>query len=468
MMDVRESSILLQHSGVPADGDLASADDRPFAPQATFRKMNAYRQSGGYGALERSLALSPEDVCSMVKASGLIGRGGAGYPTGQKWEIARKVSGDQKYVICNAEEGEPGTFKDRVLLEQNPHQVLEGLIIGAYAIGASQGYIYINAEFEKSLQVMREAIKEATAAGYLGAHIRGTSFSFRLDLFLSAGAYICGEETALINSIEGKRGVPRNRPPYPTERGLFQKPTVVNNVETLANIPPILCNGPEWYRQLGVAGSYGTKLVSISGNVRRPGVYEVELGKYTVGDLIHGLALGVAGNKRVKAILPGGASTSFLTESDLRVPVDYRSLRAVGSSLGTGGMIVFDEDQSIPNVVKHLFDFYRQESCGYCGPCRLGTNAAYQILRRITEPILQREFSAYHALQSPEDREYLEQLQDIAFSMKLLSRCGLGQSATDPLRSSLTLFPGEYVALIRERQREYELLMRQYAQLEAW
>jgi NADH:ubiquinone oxidoreductase subunit F (NADH-binding) len=430
--------------------------------------MDAYRERGGYKALQICLESDPEDVVSLVTASGLIGRGGAGFATGSKWEMARSASGDQKYFICNAEEGEPGTFKDRVLLERNPHQVLEGTIIGAYAIGASIGYLYINGGFHKSIRIMQAAIADAEAKGYLGAHIRGSSFSFQLKLFRSMGSYICGEETALMDSIEGKRAVPRTKPPYPTERGLFQRPTVVNNVETLANIPPIVRNGADWYRGLGVAGSYGTKLFSISGNVRRPGVYEVELGKVTLDDLITGLARGVEGNKRVKALLPGGASTSFLAAKDLGVTVDYHSLREAGSGLGTGGMIVFDEDQSIPAVVKRLFDFYRDESCGVCVPCRLGTHHASEILSLLTEPLDQERVSTrYHGV-CPVERCYLEQLRDISETMKTLSRCGLGKSAPDPLRSSMDLFGNEYHALIEARQREYEQLSRQFSTSWAW
>jgi NADH:ubiquinone oxidoreductase subunit F (NADH-binding) len=282
------------------------------------------------------------------------------------------------------------------------------------------------------------------------------------------GAYICGEETALINSIEGKRGVPRTKPPYPTECGLFQKPTVVNNVETLASIPPIILNGPQWHRRLGVVGSYDTKLISISGNVRRPGVYEVELGKYTLRYLINGLAKGVDGDKGVKAILPGGVSTRFLTDRSLDVLVDYGSLREAGSDLGTGGMIVFNEDQNIPLIVKRLFDFYRQESCGVCVPCRLGTNAVYEILRLITEPVTKKRFKEFHNGYSPKEKRCLEQVRDIAATLRGLSRCGLGQSASDPLQSSLAFFEDEYEALIEERQREYEILSRRFAQIEAW
>lgn len=460
MNKVIESNILLSQNRLGFDN--GSILDQLVLVDAPLPNLNTYQRDGGYQALEKALSTSPEVVISEVVQSGLIGRGGAGYPTGKKWEIVNKISADQKYFICNAEEGEPGTFKDRVLLEQNPHQVLEGIILGAYAVGASVGYIYINGEFQRGIQIFQKAIHDAQDAGYLGDKIRGSSFSFHLKLFRSMGAYICGEETALINSIEGRRGVPRTKPPYPTECGLFQKPTVVNNVETLANIPSIILCGGDRYRELGVEGSRGTKLISISGNVRKPGVYEVELGKYTVGELLYGLAEGINGDKKVKAILPGGASTCFLTDKHLDVLMDYRSISAVGSSLGTGGMIVFDEEQSIPGIVKRLFDFYKRESCGVCVPCRLGTDKVHDILCLITEPVTLETFRAYYTVDSPVAKRPLGQLRDMAVLLRQLSRCGLGQSASDPLWSSLSLFEDEYVALIEERQKEYEVLSRRF------
>ena len=466
MRKVKESRVLLGLSSIITG--YGSGLDWSIQTETPPLSMDAYLESGGYKALEKSLNMHPEKVVSVVKKSGLIGRGGACFPTGNKWEMTSKAVGDQKYFICNAEEGEPGTFKDRVLLEQNPHQILEGIIIGAYAIGASIGYIYINGGFQKGINLLQSSIKEAKSKGYLGDNIRGSSFSFHLKLFRSMGAYICGEETALMNSIEGKRGVPRIKPPYPTESGLFQKPTVVNNVETLTNIPPIILNGAAWYKRLGVEGSYGTKLISISGNVRKPGVFEVEMGKYTLGDLINGLAEGVEGDKKIKAILPGGASTRFLTNEHLNVLTDYRSLHEAGSSLGTGGIIVFDEEQSIPNIVKHLFNFYRQESCGVCVPCRLGTNDVYEILCLITEPMTRKKFRGFYNVYSPKEKRYLEQVRNIAAVLKGLSRCGLGQSASDPLQSSLTFFEDEYNTLIEERQKEYEILNRQFAQVGVW
>ncbi|MBW2493194.1 MAG: SLBB domain-containing protein, partial [Deltaproteobacteria bacterium] len=335
------------------------------------------------------------------------------------------------------------------------------------AIGASQGYIYIDAEFQNSIAIVKRAIAEAEEMGFLGTQIRGSAFSFELKLFLSMGAYICGEETALMNSIEGKRAVPRNKPPYPTDCGLFEKPTVVNNVETLANIPPILLNGPEWYRCLGVKGSHGTKLFSVSGNVNRPGVYEIELGRFTLGELIEGLAGGITGQKRVKAILPGGVSTSFLTERHLDTTLDYQSIQRAGSSLGTGGMLVFDEDQSIPTIVERVFDFFRRESCGFCVPCRLGTNAVHNILRLLTEPIAQNQAGNHGDDECPDEAWHLDQLENIASAMKLLSRCGLGQTACDSLLSALTYFEDEFVAVAKSRQREYELLHDPFAQIPA-
>lgn len=454
--EIVESRILLGPDGAFHQKDVETQDTS--SCEASPPTMKAYRERGGYQALEKSLKSPPEEVITAVQDAGLVGRGGAGFLAGKKWALAREATGDPKYFICNAEEGEPGTFKDRVLIERNPHQVLEGLIIGAYAIGASKGYIYINSNFRKSIAILKQSIAEAEEMGLLGAHIGGSSYSFDLKLFPSMGAYICGEETALMNSIEGKRGVPRIKPPYPTDCGLFQKPTVVNNVETLANIPPIVLNGSKWYRGLGVGGSHGTKLFSVSGNVVRPGVYEIELGRFALSDLINGLACGIPEHKKCKAVLPGGASTSFLTEKHLGVVLDYESIRAAGSSLGTGGMLVFDEDQSIPMVVKRLFDFYRRESCGFCVPCRLGTSKIYEILCLLTEPAARNLFGEDYDDHCPQERCYLDQLRDIAQAMKLLSRCGLGQSACDPLLSALVHFEQEFVSLVESRQKEYELL----------
>ena len=454
--EIVESRILLGPDGVVRQK--GTERDRASSAETSPPTIEAYRERGGYQALEKSLKLPPEEVIATVQDADLVGRGGAGFLAGKKWALARGATGDPKYFICNAEEGEPGTFKDRVLIERNPHQVLEGLIIGAYAVGASKGYIYVDSGFRKTIAILKQAIAEAEEMGFLGAHIGGSSFSFDLSLFLSMGAYICGEETALMNSIEGKRGVPRIKPPYPTDCGLFQKPTVVNNVETLANIPPIVLNGSKWYRRLGVEGSHGTKLFSVSGDVVRPGVYEIELGRFTLRDLINGLACGIPEQKKCKAVLPGGASTSFLTEKHLDVMLDYQAIRGAGSSLGTGGMLVFDEDQSIPMVVKRLFDFYRRESCGFCVPCRLGTNKIYEILCLLTEPVAHEKFGNDYDDHCPEERCYLDQLRDIAQAMKLLSRCGLGQSACDPLLSALVHFEQEFVSLVESRQKEYELI----------
>ena len=417
--------------------------------------INTYMEKGGYSALKKALSMKPEEIISEVKDSGLIGRGGAAFPTGLKWEFAFKQTEKGKYFVCNADEGEPGTFKDKVLLDQDPHKVIEGMIIGAYATGSSKGYIYIRGEYQDSIKVIEKALEEARAINILGSNILGSSFSFDIEVKKGAGAYIAGEETALFRSIEGRRAVPGVKPPFPTVSGLYRKPTVINNIETLANIPHIILNGAKWFRSLGVEGSFGTKLFSISGSVKNPGVYEVELGKYTLGDLIYGLADGIEGNRKLKAVLPGGASTRFFTKDKLNVRVDYRSLRKAGSSLGTGAILVFDETVSIPEIVRDFFDFYQEESCGNCVPCRIGTKRISEMLHWITEPVDLDQLK-YLGPGGPKKMAYIEKLRDIAMTMKDAAKCGLGQAAPDPLLSSIEFFKNEYDALIEKRQKEYE------------
>lgn len=418
--------------------------------------IETYLKRGGYQALEKALGGEPEVVIAEIKDSSLIGRGGAGFPTGLKWEAAFKQTEKEKYFVCNAEEGEPGTFKDKVLLDQDPHAVIEGMIIGAYAIGSSEGYIYIRREYSNSAEMFEKVVNEAEVHRFLGENIFGSSFSFKLKVLRAPGAYVCGEETALFRSIEGKRGVPKTKPPYPTAYGLFEKPTVINNVETLANVPHIILNGAKWFRSLGVDGSFGTKLFSISGNVKNPGVFEIELGKYTLADLIYGLAEGIENDMKLKAVLPGGASTCFMAGDNLDVAMDYKSLEKAGSSLGTGAILVFDETVSIPEVVRDLFDFYQKESCGTCVPCRVGTKKIDDILHSITKPIKLEQLKDLHRVGGPREMPYIESLQDTGTAMKKASKCGLGQTAPDPLLSSLELFKNEYHTVIERRQNEYE------------
>jgi NADH:ubiquinone oxidoreductase subunit F (NADH-binding) len=420
-----------------------------------------YMKRGGYRALDKALSMKPEAVIAEIKESGLIGRGGAGFPTALKWEAAFNQAGTEKYILCNAEEGEPGTFKDKMLLDQNPHKVIEGIIIGAYAIGSSEGYIYIKDKYGDSADLVEKAIRNAQVNGLLGKNILGSSFSFTLKVLKMPSAYVCGEETALCRSIEGKRAVPKVKPPFPTVHGLFEKPTVINNVETLANVPHIISNGSEWFKSVGVDGSFGTKLFSINGNVNNSGVFEVELGKYSLGDLIYGLAKGIENDRKLKAVLPGGPSTRFISSDNLDVIMDYKSLEKAGSSLGSGSIIVLDETVSIPELVKYFFEFYQKESCGDCVPCRVGTKRIKDILRLITEPVGLPEFKEWQRLGSPAEMSCLEALKRTGNVMKTAAKCGLGQAAPEPLLSSIELFGHEYHALIAQRQEEYERFVKE-------
>lgn len=482
---VKERRILLEHcSAVNA----RAAEERIVTPEniELFRKaypnreihldqwipfeapncsIDGYTKRGGYQALKKALDMKPEEVIAEIKDSALIGRGGAAFPTGLKWESAFKQKEKERYFVCNADEGEPGTFKDKVLLDQDPHKLIEGTIIGAYATSCSKGYIYIRGEYPESAKIIDKAVREAEAKGFLGDNILGSAFSFNIHVLKGAGAYICGEETALFRSIEGQRGIPGIKPPYPTVSGLHKKPTVINNVETLANIPHIILNGAGWFKCLGVQGSFGTKLLSISGSVRNPGVYEVELGKYNLRDLIYGLAGGIEKDKEVKAILPGGGSTRFLTRDDLYVMMDYRSIKEAGSSLGTGAVMVFDVTVSIPEIVQSLFDFYQKESCGNCTPCRVGTKRVKEILYRVVEPIRVERLSELRKAGGPEKMSYLKELQVIGETMKKASKCGLGQAAPDPLLSSTEFFENEYLTFIKHRQREYEYIVQETEQI---
>jgi len=418
--------------------------------------IDAYIASGGYSALRKALQMRPGDVIEEVAESQLLGRGGAGFPTGVKWRLAAAQAEGQKYFVCNAEEGEPGTFKDKVLLDQDPHQVLEGMAIGAYATGCSEGFIFIKGEYGGTARRVSEAVQEAESKGLLGVGIGGSAFSFRVRVVRSVGGYVCGEETALLRALEGRRAVPQAKPPFPTIAGLNRRPTVINNVETLAYVPHIIEKGPTWFRGLGVEGSYGTKLFCISGNVANPGLYEIALGTCTLEDLIFQFGGGIEGGKALKAVLPGGVSTGFLTAQDLDVRMDYDSLRRAGSSLGTGAVIVFDETVSIPHVVKCLFDFFASESCGHCIPCRIGTRRARDLLARLTAPIGIDELAEFRSHGGPRGMGLLDKLEALGATLKAASKCGLGQAAPCPLLSSLERFRDEYTMLIERRQTEYD------------
>ncbi len=392
--------------------------------------LDEYLQAGGYAGLRKALETSPEGVISTVKTAGLVGRGGAAFPTGVKWEGAAAAEGQPKYVVCNADESEPGTFKDRLLLENDPHRVLEGLVIAAYAVGAARGYIYLRGEYPHAYQVMSWAIEEARLTGYLGENILDSGLNFDVELRRGAGAYICGEETALFESIEGKRGFPRVKPPFPTTHGLFLKPTVVNNVETLCNIPYILEHGAQAYRQYGTEKSPGTKLFCVSGDVVHPGVYEVPFG-VSLRHLLLGLAGGVPGGRKMKAILFGGAAGTFATPDVLDVRLTFEDLRQAGLLLGSGVVMVFDKRRDLREVLKRLAHFFAHESCGKCYPCQMGTQRQYEILERI---------AAGQSL--PSDGELLA---DVGWTMSDASLCGLGQTAGTAVLSALRLWPDLFI-----------------------
>ena len=382
-------------------------------------------QHGEYAGLKRALSLAPDEVISQIKASGLVGRGGAAFPTGVKWEGAAKADGSPKYVVCNADESEPGTFKDRVLLLDDPHSLIEGMLIAGYAIGASKGYVYIRGEYPYIVPALENALAEALDAGYLGAHVLNSSFSFEIEIRLGAGAYICGEETALFESLEGKRGFPRVKPPFPTTFGVFGKPTVINNVETLFNVPLIIARGVDEYRRIGTEKSPGPKLFCVSGDVAQPGVYEVPFG-VTLRELLE-LAGGVAGDIGLRAVLFGGAAGAFATAKHLDVKLTFEDLRSVGLPLGSGVVMVFNESRDLRDVLKRLGHFFAHESCGKCYPCQMGTQRQKEILDRIAEG---------HVL--PGD---LERLQDVGWTMTDASLCGLGQTAAGAVLSAIQLWP---------------------------
>lgn len=389
--------------------------------------LEDYLEGGGYIGLRKALEMKPEAVIAEVKAAGLVGRGGAAFPTGIKWEGAASASGEPKYLVCNADESEPGTFKDRVLLEEDPHRVLEGLIIAAYAIGAHQGYIYVRGEYPYAFRVMEQAVVEAKAAGYLGENILDSRFDFDLELRLGAGAYICGEETALFESIEGKRGFPRIKPPFPTTIGLFGKPTAINNVETICNVPLIIAEGAAGYRRFGTEKSPGTKLFCVSGDVVQPGVYEVPFG-VTLRHLLFDLAGGMRVGRSLGAVLFGGAAGAFTTEKDLDVRLSFEDLRNAGLPLGSGVVMVFDERRDLRDTLARLARFFAHESCGKCYPCQLGTQRQAEILTRIAQGNF-----------LPGDAD---SLADVGWTMTDASLCGLGQTAASAVLSAMKIWPG--------------------------
>jgi len=397
-------------------------------------RIEDYVASGGYQALIKVLTeMTPEQVISEVVTSGLRGRGGAGYPTGLKWSTVAKSVGTQKYVVCNADEGDPGAFMDRSVLEGDPHRVLEGMIIAAFAVGATEGYIYVRAEYPLAIKRLKTAIRQAERLGILGVNICGARFNMKIDLRLGAGAFVCGEETALIASIEGKRGTPRPRPPYPAMEGLLGQPTLINNVETYANIPPIIRNGGEWYAGIGTEKSKGTKVFALAGSVKNNGLVEVPMG-ITLREMVFDIGGGIPEGRTFKAVQTGGPSGGCLPAENLDMPVEYESLARAGSIMGSGGMIVMDEGACMVDVAKYFMDFCMTESCGKCVPCRVGTYQMHRILTAITN------MTATHG-----DLNMLEELCDL---LKHTSLCGLGQSAPNPVVSTLKSFASEYRAHI--------------------
>ena len=400
--------------------------------------IDEYIAADGYQALGKILTdMTPAQVVETVKLSGLRGRGGGGFPTGMKWDFASRYSADQKYVICNADEGDPGAFMDRSILEGDPHSVLEAMAIAGYAIGASKGYIYIRAEYPLAIKRLEIAIKQAYDYGLLGKDLFDSGFNFDIQLRFGAGAFVCGEETSLIKSIEGQRGEPTNKPPFPAEKGLWQKPTIVNNVETLANVPLIFLKGAEWFASVGTAKSKGTKVFALAGKVNNVGLVEVPMGM-TLREIIYDIGGGIKGGKEFKAVQTGGPSGGCITKANLDTPIDYDNLIAIGSMMGSGGMIVMDEDDCMVNIAKFYLEFTVDESCGKCTPCRIGNKRLHEILTNITE--------------GRGTQDDLAELQELSNIIKDTSLCGLGQTAPNPVLSTLKYFMDEYKAHVEEKR----------------
>lgn len=400
--------------------------------------IDEYIALDGYQALAKVLnEYEPDDVIDEIKKSGLRGRGGGGFPTGRKWESSAVVQDHEKYVICNADEGDPGAFMDRSILEGDPHSVIEAMIINGYAVGSHQGYIYVRAEYPVAVQRLNVAIKQAKEYGFLGKNILGKNFDFDLEVRLGAGAFVCGEGSALMTSIEGKRGEPRPKPPRSAEKGLWKKPTVLNNVETYANVPQIIRNGADWFKGIGTEGSKGTKVFALGGKINNIGLVEVPMGT-TLREIIYDIGGGIPGGKAFKAAQTGGPSGGCLPADCLDTPIDYDSLTKLGSMMGSGGLIVMDEDTCMVDLARFFLDFTVDESCGKCPPCRIGTKRMHEILVRITE-----------GKGEPED---LERLEVLAKNIKASALCGLGQSAPNPVLSTMKYFRDEYMAHVVDKK----------------
>ena len=401
-------------------------------------KIDEYIGTGGYEALGIVLTeKKPEDVIQILLDSGLRGRGGAGFPTGLKWKFAAGNDADQKYVCCNADEGDPGAFMDRSILEGDPHAVLEAMAIAGYAIGASQGYIYVRAEYPIAVQRLEIAIEQAREYGLLGKNIFDSGFDFDIELRLGAGAFVCGEETALMTSIEGNRGEPRPRPPFPALKGLFQKPTILNNVETYANIPQIIVNGPEWFASMGTEKSKGTKVFALGGKIHNTGLVEIPMGT-TLREIVEEIGGGVPNGKKFKAAQTGGPSGGCIPAEHLDIPIDYDNLLSIGSMMGSGGLIVMDEDACMVDIAKFFLEFTVDESCGKCTPCRIGTRRMLEILEKITK--------------GQATMEDLDKLEELCYHLQSNSLCALGQTAPNPVLSTLRYFRDEYIAHIVDKK----------------
>ena len=400
--------------------------------------IDEYISQDGYEALGRVItSMTPEQVIDIMLKSGLRGRGGAGFPTGRKWDFARKSVSDKKYVCCNADEGDPGAFMDRSVLEGDPHVVLEAMAIAGYAIGSDQGYIYVRAEYPIAVKRLEIAIAQAKEYGLLGKNILGTDFSFDIELRLGAGAFVCGEETALMTSIEGHRGEPRPRPPFPAVKGLFQQPTILNNVETYANVPRIILNGPEWFSSIGSERSKGTKVFAVGGKINNTGLVEIPMGT-TLREVVYDIGGGIPNGKKFKAAQTGGPSGGCIPASLIDTPIEYDTLIEIGSMMGSGGLIVMDEDTCMVDLAKFFLSFTVEESCGKCPPCRIGTKRMYDILEKITS--------------GKGELSDIDDLYALASAIKNSALCGLGQTAPNPVLSTLRYFKDEYIAHVVDKK----------------
>jgi NADP-reducing hydrogenase subunit HndC len=439
----------LVYKETDADGKLKSLNDTDFYKKQhrialrncgviNPENIDEYIATNGYEALGKVLTeYTPDQVIQSILDSGLRGRGGGGFPTGMKWKLAKGNDADQKYVCCNADEGDPGAFMDRSVLEGDPHVVLEAMAIAGYAIGASQGYIYVRAEYPIAVERLKIAIGQAREYGLLGKNIFGSDFNFDIDLRLGAGAFVCGEETALMTSIEGNRGEPRPRPPFPAQKGLFQKPTILNNVETYANIPQIILNGPEWFASMGTEKSKGTKVFALGGKIKNTGLVEIPMGT-TLREIIDDIGGGIPNGKKFKAAQTGGPSGGCIPVEHFDIPIDYDNLIRIGSMMGSGGLIVMDEDNCMVDIAKFFLDFTVDESCGKCTPCRIGTKRLSEMLDKITK--------------GNGTLEDLDRMEELCYYIKENALCGLGQTAPNPVLSTLRYFRDEYVAHVVDKK----------------